>query len=96
MLVSRLENQTTDVGIFSTFARDLEIELELRHAHIVNDRHGKIEKVKVGMFQADPVIAKQSLQNKSDTIFAANTDFFVSIGPQCVLVKSFKFKQATG
>ena len=43
--------------------------------------------VKVGLYQADPLIAKRALQKKSNVILSSDTDFFVMVGPDCLLIK---------
>jgi len=63
---------------------------------VINDNYGKIQKVKMGLFQADALIAKRAREGKSHAIIASDADFFVSIGQDCILIKDFEFKRATG
>ena len=95
-LVSSLENKSNENALPPSFAIDLQIELELRGAHETNDNMGRVEQVKVGLFQADPLIAKRARQNKSDIIMASDTDFFVTVGRQCLLLKDYKLTRARG
>ena len=96
-LVSKLDNKTRGCGLPPTFAEDLIAELDTRDAYIRNDNHGKVMRVKIALFQADTLIAKRAIGKKSDVIVASDTDYFVSVGPQCLLIsKSFKFKQGLG
>ena len=61
-----------------------------------NDNHGEVMRVKIGLFQADTLIAKRAISNQSDIIVAADSDFFMSVGTQCILLKDFKFKRGIG
>ena len=63
---------------------------------MMNDNYGKIHRVKVGLFQADSLIAKRAIDGESDAILAADTDFFVTVGPNCLLIKNFEYKRARG
>ena len=95
--VFSLEAKTSSTGLLPSFAADLDAELELQDAYCVNDHNdGKIQKVKVGLFQADPLIARRAVERQSDVILGADTDFFVSIGPHCILIKDFEIKRVRG
>ena len=98
-VITTLENKVAKNGhtLPPSFAVDLDTELATRDLYdIVNDNYGKIHRVKVGLFQADSLIAKRAIEGRSDAIVAADADFFVSVGPSCLLIKNFEYKRARG
>ena len=96
-LVGKLEAKVENTGLYRSFASDLEAELEIRDAFSDQmSHHGKVQPVKVGLYQADALIAKRAIDGLSHMIFGADTDFFVSIGPSCILIKDFFFKRPAG
>jgi hypothetical protein len=80
----------------SSFAKDLKEELEMRGAHDENDNYGKVEKVRVGFFQADALIAKRAVEKKSHLIVSRDSDFFLLVGQQCLTIRSFTLKKGRG
>ena len=94
--IKSLENKCKNIGLSPTFASDLMNELEVRGSHNVNDNHGIVECVKIGLFQADSVIAKRAVQSKSHLIISSDTDFFTMIGQKCILVRGFKLERGKG
>ena len=96
-LVTKLETKASNGFLYPTFAADLDTELELRDAFSESDNHhGKIVKLKVGLYQADALIAKRAIDGDSHMILGADSDFFVSVGRKCILIKDFKFKKPIG
>ena len=50
---------------------------------------GRINKLKVGLYQANILISKRSINNESDIILGEDTYFFVFIGLKCLILKNF-------
>lgn len=95
--VRKFESSAASEGNISpTFYHDLAEELAIRNLHETNDLMGRVEKVKVGQFQADPLIAMRAIRKESDIIISADTDFLVSVGRDCILMKSFYFRRGRG
>ena len=80
----------------SSFASDLEHELQIRGCHDENDHFGVIRKIKVGLFQADSLIARQAVERKSHIILSSDIDFFVLVGQPCILIRKFHFSRGRG
>ena len=75
--VASLESKVANNrGLHRSFAADLSTELEIRDSHAEDEtHHGRVEKVKVGLYQADALIAQRAVSGLSDIIVAADSDF---------------------
>ena len=80
----------------SSFALDLEHVLQTRGCHDENDNFGVVTKVKVGLFQADALLARRAVEGKSHFIISSDTDFFVLVGLPCLLIRKFHFSRGRG
>ena len=78
-----------------SFVSDLGRELDRLKAHEQNEHQCFVRKVKVASFQADSLIARRALTDKSQLIFANDTDFMVLVGQKCVAVRDFKAKRSS-
>ena len=78
------------------FGQRLSERLMMMNACAANENGGFVqERILEAKFQADSVIARRFIANKSDFILADDTDFIALVGPECILINSIEQKQST-
>ena len=81
------------IAIPKDFGQRLSDRLMMIGACAANENGGYVqERILEAKFQADSVIARRFIANKSDFILAEDTDFIALVGPECILIKCVEKK----
>ena len=67
---------------------------EQMYESILNHNHSDLQYIKSKDFQADPIIAKRSIDGVSDVIWSSDSDFAVH-NPNAILIKDFKYSRSS-